>query len=210
VQQYHAIPSFFSPYLQSTKMAKKQSKAGRIQTAKNKKKVQDTLHDAVATEDDDIECPTPIDKEPEPGEPKAQTAKNKKEVQDALHDAVATDDDDVECPTPIDKEPKQGEPKALPFTQEMTPDRLNAITVMDTQIEETSPDVASAVSIGDNSPFAIADKTNENPHNNDGEESTVSKVATDDDGLSNVDIPRKKPARPMEPDPQEPKPTTRK
>jgi hypothetical protein len=73
----------------------------------------------------------------------------------------------------------------------MTPDRLDAITVMDTQIEETSPDVASAVAIGDNAPFAIADKTNENPHNNDGEESTVPKVATDDDGLSNVGILRK-------------------
>jgi hypothetical protein len=89
VQQYQAIPSFF-PYLQSTKMAKKPSKAGRIQMAKNKKK-----------------------------------------VQDALHDAVATDDDDIEFPTPIDKEPKQGEPNALPITQEMTPDRLDAITVMD-------------------------------------------------------------------------------
>jgi hypothetical protein len=166
VQQYHAIPSFFS-YLQSTKMAKKQSKAGRIQTAKNKKKVQDALHDAVAT------------------------------------------DNDVECPTPIDKEPEPGEPKALPFTQEMTPDRLDAITVMDMQIEETSPDVASAVEIGENSPFAIANKINENPHINDGEESTIPEVATDDDGLSNVDIHRKKPARPMEPEPQEPKPTTR-
>jgi hypothetical protein len=65
----------------------------------------------------------------------------------------------------------------------MTPNRLDAITVMDAQIEETSPDVASAVAIGDNSPFAIADKTNENPHNNYGEESTFPKVATDDDGL---------------------------
>jgi hypothetical protein len=150
-------------------MAKKQSKAGRIQTAKNKKK-----------------------------------------VQDALHDAVATDNDDVECPTPIDKKPKQGEPKALPFTQEMTQDRLDAITVMDPQIDETSPDVASAVAIGDNSPFDIADKPNENPHTNDGEESTVPKVANDDDGLSNVVVPREKPARPMEPEPQEPKQTTRK
>jgi hypothetical protein len=84
--------------------------------------------------------------------------KNKKKVQDALHDAVATDDDDVECPTPIDKEPEPGQPKALPFTQEMTPDRLDAITVMDTEIEETSPDVGFAVAIGHNSPFAIADK----------------------------------------------------
>jgi hypothetical protein len=151
-------------------MAKKQSKAGRIQTVKNKKKVQDAMHDAVATDDDD----------------------------------------DVECSTPIDKEPEPGEPKALPFTQEMAPDRLDAITVTDMQIEETSPDVASAVAIGDNSPFAIADKTNEIPHINDGEESTVPEVATDDDGLSNVDIHPKKPARPMEPEPQEPKPTTHK
>jgi hypothetical protein len=113
-----------------------------------------------------------------------------KKAQDALHDAVATDDD-IECPTPIDKEPKQGEPKDLPFTKEMTPDRLDAITVMDTQIEKTSPDVASAVAIGDNSPFDIDDKTNENTHNNDGEESTVPKVANDNDGLSNVVIPRK-------------------
>jgi hypothetical protein len=42
----------------------------------------------------------------------------------------------------------------------MTPDRLDAITVMDMQIEETSPDVASSVAIGENSPFAIADKIN--------------------------------------------------
>jgi hypothetical protein len=46
-------------------MAKKQSKAGRIQTAKNKKKVQDALHNAVATYDD-VESPSPIDKESEP------------------------------------------------------------------------------------------------------------------------------------------------
>jgi hypothetical protein len=58
-------------------MAKKQSKAGRIQMAKNKKKVQDALHDAVATDDDDVECPTPIDKEPEPGEPKALPLRRK-------------------------------------------------------------------------------------------------------------------------------------
>jgi hypothetical protein len=78
------------------------------------------------------------------------------------------------------------------------------------QVEETSPNVASAVAIGDNSPFAIVYKTNENPHINDGEESTVPEVATDNDGLLNVDIHPKKPARPMEPEPQEPKPTTRK
>jgi hypothetical protein len=81
---------------------------------------------------------------------------------------------------------------------------------MDPQIDETSPDVASAVAIGDNSPFAIAAKPNENPHTSDGEESTDPKVANDNDGLSNVVVPRKKPARPMEPEPQEPKQTTRK
>jgi hypothetical protein len=118
VQQHHVISSFF-PYLQSTKMVKKPSKAGRIQMAKTKKK-----------------------------------------VQEALHDADATHDDDIEGPTPIDKEPKQGEPKDLPFTQEMKPDRIDAITVMEPQNDETSPDAASAVAIGDNSPFAIAANQN--------------------------------------------------
>jgi hypothetical protein len=51
-------------------MAKKPSKAGRIQMSKSKKKVQDALHDADATHDDDIKCPTQIDKEPKQGEPK--------------------------------------------------------------------------------------------------------------------------------------------
>jgi hypothetical protein len=73
----------------------------------------------------------------------------------------------------------------------MKPDRLDAIMVMDPQIDETSPDVASAVAIGDNSPFAIAANPNENPHTSDGEESTVPRVANDDDGLSNVGVPRK-------------------
>jgi hypothetical protein len=50
-------------------MAKKQPKVGRIQTAKNKKKVQDALHDAVAI-DNDVEYPCPIDKDPEPEQPK--------------------------------------------------------------------------------------------------------------------------------------------
>jgi hypothetical protein len=66
------------------------------------------------------------------------------------------------------------------------------------------------VAIGDNSPFAIAANQNENPHTSDGEESTVPRVANDDDGLSNVVVPRKKMARPMEPEPREPKQTTRK
>jgi hypothetical protein len=73
----------------------------------------------------------------------------------------------------------------------MKPDRLDAITVMDPQIDETSPDVASAVAIGDNSPFAIAANQNKNPRTSDGEESTVPRVANDDDGLSNVVVPRK-------------------
>jgi hypothetical protein len=66
------------------------------------------------------------------------------------------------------------------------------------------------VAIGDNSPFSIAANQNENPHTSDGEESTVPRVANDDDGLSNVVVPRKKTARPMEPEPREPKQTTRK
>jgi hypothetical protein len=183
LQQYHTIPSFFPPILQSTKMAKKQTKAGRIQKAKNKKKVQDALHDAVAT------------------------------------------DDDVESPCPLDKEPEPDQPKALPSTQEMAPDRLDAITDMDRENNETSTNVGSGVAIDDNLPFAIADtKTEEmvdtdnvlnvgpivNPHINDGDESTVPDVATDDDGLSNEDIPCKKPSRPMVSEPQVPKPTTRK
>jgi hypothetical protein len=136
-------------------------------------------------------------------------AKTKKKLQETLHDADATNDNDIEGPTPIDKEPKQGEPKDLPFTEEMKPDRLDAITVMESQNDETSPDVASAVAIGDNSPFPIAANQNENPRTSDGEESTVPTPANDDEGLSNVVVPRKKPARPMEPEPQEPKQTTR-
>jgi hypothetical protein len=92
----------------------------------------------------------------------------------------------------------------------MAPDRLDAITVRDIKIKETSPDAGSDVAIGDNSPFTIADTKNEDPHINVGDESTVPKVATDDDGLSNEDIPRKKPSRPMVPEPQVPKQTKRK
>jgi hypothetical protein len=91
----------------------------------------------------------------------------------------------------------------------MQPDRLDAITVMEPKNDETSPNVASAVAIGDNSPFAIAANQNESPCTSDGEESTVRTPANDDDGLSNVVVPRKKTARPMEPEPQEPKQTTR-
>jgi hypothetical protein len=138
-----------------------------------------------------------------------QMTKTKKKVHEALHDADTTHNDDIEGPTPIDKEPKQGEPKDLPFTQEMKPDRLDAITVMEPQNNETSPDVASAVAIGDNAPFAIAANQNESPRTSDGEESIVPRPANDNDGLSNVVVPRKKTARPMEPEPQGPKQTTR-
>jgi hypothetical protein len=107
----------------------------------------------------------------------------------------------------------------------MAPDRLDAITDMDIENKETSTDVGSGVAIGNNSPFTIVNtKTGEmvdtytvlnvgptvNPHINDGDESTIPDVATDDDGLSNEDIPRKNPSRPMVPEPQVPKPTTRK
>jgi hypothetical protein len=150
-------------------MAKKQTKAGRIQTAKNKKKVQDALHNAVIT------------------------------------------DFNVESPCPLDKEPEPDKPNALPFTQEMAPDCLDAITVMDIENKETSTDVGSGVAIGDNSPFTIADNAPiVNPHINDGDESTVLDVATNDAGLSNEDIPRKKPSRPMVPEQKVPTPTTRK
>jgi hypothetical protein len=103
--------------------------------------------------------------------------------------------------------------------------RLDAITDMDIENKETSTDVGSGAAIGENSPFTIADtKTEEmvdtdnvlnvgpivNPHINNGDESTVPDVATDDDGLSNEDIHRKKPSRPMVPEPQVPKPTARK
>jgi hypothetical protein len=87
----------------------------------------------------------------------------------------------------------------------MQPDGLDAITVMEPKNDETSPYVASAVEIGENLPFAIAANQNENPCTSDGEESTVPTPANDDDRMSNVVIPRKKPARPMEPEPQEPK-----
>jgi hypothetical protein len=120
-----------------------------------------------------------------------QMAKTKIKLQEALHDADATHDDNIEGPSPIDKEPTQGEPKDLQFTKEMQPDCLDAITVMEPKNDETSSDVASAVAIGDNSPFAIAANQNENPCTSDGEESTVPAPANDDDGLSNVVVPRK-------------------
>jgi hypothetical protein len=68
-----------------------------------------------------------------------------KKVQDALYDAAATDDN-VESPCPLDKEPAPDQPKALPFTQEIAPDRLDAITYMDIENKDTSTDVNAIVS----------------------------------------------------------------
>jgi hypothetical protein len=45
-------------------MVKKQTKAGRLQAAKNKKKVWDALHDTDAT-DDEVDSPCLNDKEPD-------------------------------------------------------------------------------------------------------------------------------------------------
>jgi hypothetical protein len=89
----------------------------------------------------------------------------------------------------------------------------------------TSADVGSGVAIGDNSSFTIVNTTTDervdtdsilnvggivNPHINDGGESTVPDEGTDDEGVSNEPIPRKKPSRPMVPDPPVPKQSTRK
>jgi hypothetical protein len=43
---------FVRPSPQSTKIVKNQTNAGRLQAAKNKKKVQDALHDTDATDDE--------------------------------------------------------------------------------------------------------------------------------------------------------------
>jgi hypothetical protein len=53
---------FFCPSLQSTKMVKKQTKAGRLQAATNKKTVQDALHDTDAT-NDEVDSPDLNEKE---------------------------------------------------------------------------------------------------------------------------------------------------
>jgi hypothetical protein len=89
----------------------------------------------------------------------------------------------------------------------------------------TSTDVGSGVAIDDNSPFAIGNTTTDervgtdrvlnvgdivNPHINDGDESTIPDEGTDDDGVSNEAIPRKKPARPTVTELQVPKQSTRK
>jgi hypothetical protein len=87
----------------------------------------------------------------------------------------------------------------------------------------TSTDIGSGVAIGDNSPFAIGNTTTDelvdtdnvlnvgdivNPHISDGDESTFPDKGTEDEGVSNEAIPRKKPSRPMVPEPQVPKQST--
>jgi hypothetical protein len=89
----------------------------------------------------------------------------------------------------------------------------------------TSTDVGSGAAIGDNSPFSIGNSTTDervdtgsvlnvgdiiNPHISDGDESTVPDEGTDNEGVLNDAIPRKKPSRPMVPEPQVPKQSTRK
>jgi hypothetical protein len=59
---------FFGRSLQSTKMVKKQTKAGKLQASKNKKKVQDALHDTDTT-NDEVDSPDLNDKEPNPLDP---------------------------------------------------------------------------------------------------------------------------------------------
>jgi hypothetical protein len=172
---------FFRPTLQSTKMVKKETKAGRLQVAKNKKKVRDELHDIDAT-DDDVDSPCINDKEPDPL-------------------------------------------KDHPGTQEMATDRPGENTDIEKENKETSTNLGPGVAIDENSPFAIVNTTTDNmidtdsilnvgdivnPHINNGDESTVPEEGTDAEGVSSEAIPRKKPSRPMVPEPQVPKQSTRK
>jgi hypothetical protein len=85
--------------------------------------------------------------------------------------------------------------------------------------------VVTGVAIGDNSPFVIDDtKTDErvdttnvsnvddgvNHHVNDGDESTITDEGTDNEQVLDAVIPRKKPSRPMVPEPEVPKISKRK
>jgi hypothetical protein len=89
----------------------------------------------------------------------------------------------------------------------------------------TSNEVGTGVDIGNNSPFATDDTTTDervgtasvsnvdgavNPHINDGDESTIPDEGTDDEQVLDDAIPRKKPYRPMVPEPQVPKQSKRK
>jgi hypothetical protein len=81
----------------------------------------------------------------------------------------------------------------------------------------TSTDVGTGIAIGDNSPFTTDDaRTDErvdtasvsnvddvvNPHINNGDELTIPDERTDDEQVLDDAIPRKKPSRPMVPEPQ--------
>jgi hypothetical protein len=84
----------------------------------------------------------------------------------------------------------------------------------------TPTNVVAVIAIGDNSPFAIDDiKTNErvdianvsnvddgvNHHVNGGDESTIPDEGTDDEQVLDAAIFRKKPSKPMAPEPEVPK-----
>jgi hypothetical protein len=175
-QQIYAISSFFRPSLQSTKMVKRQTKSGRLQVAKNKKKIRDALHDTDAT-DDDVDSPCLNDKTPNP--PK---------------DPPGTQEMAPDCPdenTDIEKENTEtstavGSGVAISDNSPFTIDN----TTTDDQV-----DTDGVLNVGD-----IV-----NPHINDGDESTVPDEGTDAEGVSNAVIPPKKQSRPMVPEPQVPK-----
>jgi hypothetical protein len=84
----------------------------------------------------------------------------------------------------------------------------------------TSTDVGTGVAIGDTSPFATDDITIDewvdnarvsnvddvvNPHISDVDDSTILDEGTNDEQVFDDAIPRKKPSRPMVPEPQVPK-----
>jgi hypothetical protein len=181
-------------------MVLKQTKAGRLQVAKNKKKVQDALHDTDVT-DDEVESPGLNNKEPDPPKEPPSTRE------------VAPDRPDEDTDT--EKENKEKDDDNDPPVSDRDP-----VTNVG-----TSTDVGYGVAIGDNLPFAIGNTTADervdtdsvlnvgdivNPHINDGDELTVPNEGTDDELGSNKAIPRKKPSIPMVPEPQVPKQSTRK
>jgi hypothetical protein len=182
-------------------MVKKQTKTSRLQAPKKKKKVQDALHDTEVT-DDDVDFPDLHDKVPDPPQDAPDTQEIAPDPQDEnpdLEKETKTKDDDNDLPTVSDRDPA---------TNMGTPTK-----------------VGTGVDIGDNSPFATDDTTADervdttsvsnvddvvNPHINDGDESTISNEGTDDEQVLDDAIPRKKPSRPMVPEPQVPKQSKRK
>jgi hypothetical protein len=84
----------------------------------------------------------------------------------------------------------------------------------------TPTDVGTGVAIGENSPYHTDTTTTDdrvdtasvsnvddvvNPHISDGDESNIPGQGTGDEQVLDDDIPRKKPYRPMVPEPQVPK-----